>query len=650
MNNKGFTLTEIIAVIVILGLLIAIGTPIYLSVSNNTKQRELTSKIEYLKAQTIKYAEENSIDTSKTITAGSLVYDGYIVADKYVTEEGEEIPFIINPADGNDNLACRVINIGVNDYDYSVTVTDESNCNMINEDTFANEMGITVYKYVNNSLSDKIDVREDNENWVNTDVAVVINPTYENISSIRITHQGKTIEVNNNVLTDPTENQRIDQTYSNVVIVTAATVLKDEIHVAVQTDDLIKNAVIKINIDKEEPRIKSSAFGGWTKKDGKNAKAYVSDGNGSGPKYVYITAENNINMANIYNRFDVVDEVATINHGYDLYEGANTPLSNGTYYLWAEDEAGNVTSHSTELVMSNSDEVAPTCVIKNDNSVWKSETRKIIYGCIDNESGCSVDYSGYSKDVNYSTKKQVMEQTTIVDNTGNETVCHERIVDAYVDIDNPYIESITIESQDDRFNTMDTIVVVKAKDDHSGLKSVCVLLNNKKLENCKWVDVEASAIDVYHNEGPLSYSFKVPTTIGTYDRKSPASYQVYAYVKDMLGHVSEIKSKSYATYKYCDATTRTGESKYGKCSKECGGGKKSRTVYYSDTYFSEHTCPNGTEKTKCNTQSCPSSGGGDCCTSATESNGTCTGPGCYGCTCPDGSWHGGCTSLGSSDC
>ena len=48
MNNKGFTLTEIIAVIVILGLLFAIGTPVYFTISNNTKQKELNNKLEYL--------------------------------------------------------------------------------------------------------------------------------------------------------------------------------------------------------------------------------------------------------------------------------------------------------------------------------------------------------------------------------------------------------------------------------------------------------------------------------------------------------------------------------------------------------------------------------------------------------------------------
>ena len=71
-------------------------------------------------------------------------------------------------------------------------------------------------------------------------------------------------------------------------------------------------------------------------------------------------------------------------------------------------------------------------------------------------------------------------------------------------------------------------------------------------------------------------------------------------VKDILGHVSEIKSKSYATYKYCDAKTRTGESGYGSCSADCGGGKRTKTV--KSTFGSGFTCNSYEEN--CNTEAC----------------------------------------------
>ena len=40
MKNKGFTLVEILAVLVILGILVGIATPIYFTVSNNVRKND----------------------------------------------------------------------------------------------------------------------------------------------------------------------------------------------------------------------------------------------------------------------------------------------------------------------------------------------------------------------------------------------------------------------------------------------------------------------------------------------------------------------------------------------------------------------------------------------------------------------------------
>ena len=102
MKSRGFTLTEILAVIVILAILVGIGTPVYYTISNNTRNNEYKTKKDYLKAQAIKYAEENNIEINKTITASTLVQAGFVVADDYVEEDGEEIPFITNPVDSEE--------------------------------------------------------------------------------------------------------------------------------------------------------------------------------------------------------------------------------------------------------------------------------------------------------------------------------------------------------------------------------------------------------------------------------------------------------------------------------------------------------------------------------------------------------------------
>lgn len=65
--NKGFTLVELIAVIVILALLVIITTPAYDSISNSIRTRNYESKKSTIKSETLKYVEKYLKDK---------VYDG----------------------------------------------------------------------------------------------------------------------------------------------------------------------------------------------------------------------------------------------------------------------------------------------------------------------------------------------------------------------------------------------------------------------------------------------------------------------------------------------------------------------------------------------------------------------------------------------
>ena len=100
MNNKGFTLVEIIAVITLLGLLVVITTPAYNSISNNIKERNYESKKNTIETQTLSYVEKYLKDK---------VYDGrnynhcftvgYLIENGVINSDSETDEYIINDKD-----------------------------------------------------------------------------------------------------------------------------------------------------------------------------------------------------------------------------------------------------------------------------------------------------------------------------------------------------------------------------------------------------------------------------------------------------------------------------------------------------------------------------------------------------------------------
>ena len=98
MNNKGFTLVELIAVVAILSLIVIITTPAYDSISNNIKSRNYESKKNTIKAHTLNYVERylknEAYDgtNSKTLcfSVNYLIRNGIISSDSETDEYIED--------------------------------------------------------------------------------------------------------------------------------------------------------------------------------------------------------------------------------------------------------------------------------------------------------------------------------------------------------------------------------------------------------------------------------------------------------------------------------------------------------------------------------------------------------------------------------
>ena len=434
-KKSGFTLTELIAVIVILGLLVAIAVPVYFNVTKKAKENEYEAKKAYIATVATRYAEENNVNITNAFSVARLIASGYMSAEDYIDSDSSQIPFIANPTNANDNLACHTISITVDNYEYSATVNDDSDCSLISGDEDAKDFGIKAYKLEDNSIKSEISFENSNTlNWVNTDVILLIKPNYSNILESIISYNGESKEINFN---DSSICSSVKMDCPNVVILRATAILKTEVSISLkltQNDNETKllTTRVEVRIDKEVPTVNFEKYDGWTDAN-KDTLIYVSDGSGSGPKGVYVT-DNQV-MPN--------KECTEANRCYKIDDNkisgavAVPNLTDKQYYLWGIDNVDNISSEYVLFDVNNVDNVAPTCTVEGENTTWKTGSITIKWGCRDSESGCKTGYDGSSKVYTETAKQITIPSYVIKDNVGNETNCPSKNVNAYIDNDPP---------------------------------------------------------------------------------------------------------------------------------------------------------------------------------------------------------------------
>ena len=121
MNNKGFTLIELIVSIIILALILSIGAYSIISIVKESKEKNYQTLLKSIKSGTESYVIEckygdisdGSITCSNQITLGDLVKYGYLSGNAKVDNKKDEKYTIVNPKDNNSISNC-VINITKN--------------------------------------------------------------------------------------------------------------------------------------------------------------------------------------------------------------------------------------------------------------------------------------------------------------------------------------------------------------------------------------------------------------------------------------------------------------------------------------------------------------------------------------------------------
>ena len=457
-NKKGFTLMELLSVIVLLGIIITIGL---FSISS-IRKAILDRQYKNLKTEIELAAEKYYQDTESTIFyVQTLLDEGYIKADNSSLN-------IYSPVDSNI-MNCYTINV----VDEKATLDDI----IKNKECNAEIAGNYELKIVreNNKSSDKWYKESEELSAVKSDNSVDDSLIYT-----------WTTDLNPNTIWDK---RKFD--LKNLLSEKGG-VINDVFYVQANsqdTDKVYRSAGKRIKIDTVKPIIDNVNISGdqnkWVKQRDVTIKAHDL---GSGI-VGYLFSD----------KADCSGNFEKLTKPQNEFTLKRTFKSNGEYYFCLIDDAGNI-SDSEKIVIQKVDGKPPKCYYNNENYEWHSGSRTISYGCQDDESGCdklivngrktytcsgnncniftqNKDYNETYDKIKINDTKKSIGTFKIIDKNGNETTCpdsNKQYLNLFLDNTNPTVK-INSMSYSGGYLTVSASVT----DSNSGVQNAYVVYNGK---------------------------------------------------------------------------------------------------------------------------------------------------------------------------
>ena len=354
MNKKGFTLIELIAVLVVLSILISASVMLFINIRKNILEKEYNNLVLYLETKASEYAEETSITT---INVEDLIKEGKVKSD----DETD----IYDPRD-NKSMNCFIIKSNFENGKYNSTLMEDLGKD---ENGKCNEYEVTtdyeVCKFLNGQC-----IKFDDTTWFNSAVTLGImhrgsllteqNTTYNWTSNTGFSSNEATISVDGNLLNSRYKCEVKGKSNNG--------------------EDLVGTATKGIKIDKEAPIINEIKYNtNWSVN--KKIEIMASDGIGSGIDGYAIVKENE--MCLNYNK----NKEITIN-------------SNGKYKVCVKDKAGNKTERKIEI--TSIDDAGPSIVAKSSSNEIKMGTNNktssyfiVTYSISGGTLSCTPEATGY---------------------------------------------------------------------------------------------------------------------------------------------------------------------------------------------------------------------------------------------------------------
>ena len=293
-NKKGFTLIELIAVLVVLSILITSSVAVFINIRNSVLKKEKNNLITYLETKAIEYANETNVTA---VSVEDLIKIGLIKPD----DETD----IYDPVT-RESMNCYIIDLVWEDGEYKAKFGSNVGKNGTTCNEYTRRKNLVICQVVGNNCNDI-----KNEQWFKDDITIGLK--FVNGKRI-IKESGYEISWKSNTGISSIE----DTIKTNVDLIAninyTAKVIKD---------NEVSEASQIVNIDKEAPIINEIKYNtNWSKS--KEIEIIASDGLGSGVEGYVIVLENE--KCSGYNTNNKI-----------------TIKSNGNYKVCIRDKAGNET-------------------------------------------------------------------------------------------------------------------------------------------------------------------------------------------------------------------------------------------------------------------------------------------------------------------
>lgn len=337
-NKNGFTLVELIAVVVIVAVVIGIGVPVFINVRKNVLNNQFENVKTRIETAAIKYANDTQIIT---VSVGKLIEEGYLSPDDQKA--------IYNPID-NSSLNCKIVEVSLNDGTYTAKLTnngelEDGTCSNYDA-TVASLIKITCYSETNDEselAKCEKTLKNTNNAWYSGSVKLSLDEKVtKSVSDYR--WQGLTGESSNESEIIATTNN-VKSTIFNLSLT--------------YEDGTNESSSAVVQIDNQKPIIIDVVKNDNWASSKKSITVNANDNNGSGIFGYYVGKSEACNGEYVTNnKFD---------------------LEVGKYYACVKDNAGNISDVSS-FEIDKIDTTKPVAkATGNEYFVTDSETKGITY-------------------------------------------------------------------------------------------------------------------------------------------------------------------------------------------------------------------------------------------------------------------------------